>query len=299
VENTTLSEFSNDTKNIYNTLGAMQTFQINDKFGMNIGYEKGVLVDGYLDTNLSLATQSFVAYRLGFNYNNEVYTATVNAELRESDDVDKINLSSAIYTQASDSLALALSGSYNDEDSQDRKQNDANVRFSLAYRPNEEGMIVLEKLDFLSSTTKDESGEFKTQKIVNNLNVNLMPTAKSEVALQHGFKYVVDRVSDFEYEGVTQLFGVDARYDITKTWELGVQGSWLYAQSANNMDYGFGLYSGHNLFDNMVLTLGYNWKGFEDRDFSLQTYRVEGAYFRFNMKFDQESLKDTVRLMSW
>jgi hypothetical protein len=65
------------------------------------------------------------------------------------------------------------------------------------------------------------------------------------------------------------------------------------------MDYGFGLYSGHNLFDNMVLTLGYNWKGFEYQDFSLQTYRMEGAYFRFNMKFDQESLKDTVRLMSW
>jgi len=78
-----------------------------------------------------------------------------------------------------------------------------------------------------------------------------------------------------------------------------MQGSLLYAQSANNMDYGFGLYSGHNLFDNMLLTVGYNWKGFEDRDFSLQTYRIEGAYFRFNMKFDQDSLKDTVRMMSW
>jgi opacity protein-like surface antigen len=65
------------------------------------------------------------------------------------------------------------------------------------------------------------------------------------------------------------------------------------------MDYGFGLYSGHNLFDNMVLTLGYNWEGFEDRDFSLQTYRVEGPYFRFNMKFDQDSLKDVVKGMSW
>jgi len=45
--------------------------------------------------------------------------------------------------------------------------------------------------------------------------------------------------------------------------------------------------------------LGYNWEGFEDRDFSLQTYRMEGAYFRFNMKFDQDSLKDVVKGMSW
>ena len=54
-----------------------------------------------------------------------------------------------------------------------------------------------------------------------------------------------------------------------------------------------------NLKYQKVSLVGYNWKGFEDRDFLLQTYRVEGAYFRFNMKFDQESLKDTVRLMSW
>ena len=219
--------------------------------------------------------------------------------MRKGDDEEKLNLSSAVYSQTSDILALALSGTYSDEDGKKRKQSDASVRFSLAYRPEDDGMIVLNKLDFISSKTEEEAEEFRTQKMVNNLNVNLIPTDKSELSLQHGFKYVVDTANDFEYKGVTQLFGLDARYDLSKSWELGVQGSMLYAQSANNMDYGFGLYSGHNLFDNMVLTLGYNWEGFEDRDFSLQTYRVEGPYFRFNMKFDQDSLKDVVKGMSW
>jgi len=301
IENTTLSEFSNDRQNIYNTLGGVQSFQVNEKLGLNIGYEKGKMLRSSTgsENNLSEEDKSFSAYRLGLNYNEGSYSATLSGELRKGSDEEKLNLSSAVYSQTSDILALALSGSYNDEDGKDHKQNDANVRFSLAYRPEEDGMIVLEKLDFISSKTQDEAGEFKTQKMVNNLNVNLMPTDKSEVALQHGFKYVVDSVNDFEYKGVTQLFGLDAQYDLSNSWEVGVQGSLLYAQSANNMDYGFGLYSGHNLFDNMLLTVGYNWKGFEDRDFSLQTYRVEGPYFRFNMKFDQESLKDTVRLMLW
>ncbi len=301
IENTTLSEFSNDSRNIYNTLGGVQSFQVNEKLGLNIGYERGEMLrsSNTLEENLSLEDKSFSAYRLGLNYNEGTYSANVNGELRKGEDEEKLNLSSAVYSQTSDMLALALSGSYSDEDGKKRKQNDANVRFSLAYRPEDDGMIVLDKLDFISSKTEEEAEVFKTQKMVNNLNVNLIPTDKSELSLQHGFKYVVDTANDFEYKGVTQLFGLDARYELSKSWELGVQGSMLYAQSANNMDYGFGLYSGHNLFDNMVLTLGYNWEGFEDKDFSLQTYRVEGPYFRFNMKFDQDSLKDVVKGMSW
>ncbi|CAA6807172.1 MAG: Unknown protein [uncultured Sulfurovum sp.] len=304
VENTTLSEFQNDQRNIYNTLGGVQTFQVSDKLGVNIGYEKGESVSSskfeqLVDDNSTETDKAFSSYRLGLNYNEESYTATINGELRNGETVNKVNLSSAVYTQTSDSLALALSGQLSKEDGENHNQSDANIRFSLAYRPEEDGMIVLEKLDFISSKSSDDETDYITEKLINNLNVNLTPTAKSEVSLQHGFKYVADTVNDFEYKGITQLFGLDARYDLTKSWELGIQGSWLYAQSANNMDYGFGVYSGHNLFDNMVLTLGYNLKGFEDKDFSLQTYRVEGAYFRFNMKFDQESLKDTVRLMSW
>ncbi len=299
VENTTLSEFKNDNKNIYNTLGGIQSFQVNDKLSVNVGYEKGKIVRGTAETNTSLGDKSFSAYRLGANYNEKSYSATLNGEVRKGNDEDKVNFSTALYTQATDILALALSGSWHSSEGDDHKDSDSNFRFSLAYRPEEDGTIILDKLDFIHAKQKSVESELITKKMVNNLNVNLIPTAKSELALQHGFKYVVDTIDDFEYKGVTQLFGVDARYDLSKSWEFGIQGSLLYAQSANNMDYGFGIYSGHNLFDNMLLTLGYNWKGFEDRDFSLQTYRVEGPYFRFNMKFDQENLKDVVKGMSW
>ncbi|CAA6816391.1 MAG: Unknown protein, partial [uncultured Sulfurovum sp.] len=305
VENTTLSEFQNDQRNIYNTLGGVQSFQVNDKLGLNIGYEKGQVLNNstslgnLLDTNLSSSDKSFSAYRLGLNYNEEEYSATVNAEVRKAQNEDKLNLSSAVYTQSNEALGLALSGNLNKVESARQNQSDESVRFSLAYRPEDSKMTILEKLDYIASEVEDETSAYRTEKMINNLNVNLSPNAKTEVSLQHGAKYVVDTINDFEYKGFTQLFGVDARYDLSKTWELGIQGSVLYAQSANNMDYSFGVYSGHNLFDNMVLTLGYNWKGFEDQDFSLQTYRMEGPYFRFNMKFDQESLKDTVRMMSW
>ena len=301
IENSTLSEKSNDSENIYNTLGSVQSFQLTPEIGINLGFEQGNMIE----SNLTDTDRSFNAYRLGMNYNEEQYAITFSGEVRKSRDEDKINVTSSIYSQATDSLALALSGNYSYMKGRDHKigteekKSDTNLRFSLVSRPKGKGMIVLEKLDYISSNQEQNSEEILTTKLVNNLNVNLTPTDKSEVSLQHGVKYVENTVDSFEYKGFTQLMGIDARYDIQKSWELGIQGSWLYAQSAKNSDFGLGIYSGHNLFDNMLLTLGYNWKGFEDQDFSLQTYRMEGPYFRFNMKYDQESLKDIARVMSW
>jgi len=301
IENTTLSELHNDQQNVYNTLGGMQTYQVNDNLSFNVGYEKGqALSKGAVDNNLSaLASKDFSAYRLGFNYTKSNYTANVNAELRKSEEDEKRNISASVYTQTSDELALALGASSHSDSGKNRENSNEDIQFSLAYRPEEEDMLVLEKLAYVRGKQEGEAGSFVTEKTVNNLNVNLKLSSKAELSLQHGFKYVTDSIESFDSKGISQLVGVDTHYDLSSKWELGLQGSLLYAQSANNFDYGLGLYSGHNLFDNMLLTVGYNWKGFEDRDFSLQTYRVEGPYFRFNMKFDQESLKDTVRMMSW
>lgn len=301
IENTTLSEISNDSQNIYNTLGVLQSFQLTDKVGVNVGYEEGRSIDG----NNSLVENLFHAYRLGFNYNDKLYSTTLSGEFRDGSDMKRVNITGGVYSQVNSDLAIAFGGNYNTSDGTNRrtgekhKSSDVNLRFSLAYRPEETTTILLDKLDYLSATLDDGTQSLNGAKLINNMNLNLTPTKKSEIALQHGIKYVKERIEKFEYKGLTQLFGVDAHYDLTKNWEVGVQGSWLYAQSANNSDYGLGIYSGHNLFDNMLLTLGYNFKGFDDQDFSLQTYRVEGVYFRFNIKFDQDSLKDVVKGMSW
>ncbi|TET88557.1 MAG: DUF11 domain-containing protein [Sulfurovum sp.] len=294
-ENTTVSEFTNDTTRIYNTLGMLQTYQFNKNWSFNVGYERGELLDG----NLTGENDTFDAYRLGVNYHTDTWTALINGEYRNGQKENKYNFTAGVYTQANDALALALSAGYNKVYDDFKSQKDADLRFSLAYRPEQTNWIVLEKLDYIYTKNDQLENDTTTQKVINNLNFNYTPSVDMEVSLQHGIKYVVDTVEEYEHKGITQLFGVDIRYDITGKWEMGAQASVLYAQSADNWDYGFGLYTGYNLFDNMLLTLGYNWEGFEDRDFSLQTYRIEGPYAQFRMKFDQQSLKDIVRLMSW
>ena len=306
LENTSVSEFTNDTTRLYNTLGMLQTYQFNENWSINAGYERGELLDGnFTDGNLTKENDTFDAYRLGVNYHTDAWSALINGEYRNGHMESKYNFTAGVYTQVDDDLAVALSAGYNEVKDDFKSQKDADLRFSLAYRPEETNWIILEKLDYIynaSDLTEELTGlieTMKTEKIINNLNFNYTSNYDVEVSLQHGIKYVVDTIEEYEHKGITQLFGVDIRYDITGKWEIGTQSSMLYAQSADNWDYGVGLYTGYNIFDNMLMTLGYNWAGFEDRDFSLQTYRIEGPYAQFKMKVDQQNLKDVVRLMSW
>ena len=295
LENATTSEFGNDITRVYNTLGMLQNYQYNEHWSFSAGYEKGQVLDG----NASSEQVDFSAYRLGVNYRTGGWTASLNGEYRDAGIDQKYNVTAAIYTQANSATALAFSAGYNREEGADGVSEDANVRLSVAYRPEQTDVIVLDKLDLVHEKRNVFEEEIYTQKAINNLVVNYSPNQRTEVSLQHGIKYVRDTVNDYEFKGVTQLFGIDARHDITEKWMIGTQASVLYAHSANNWDYGAGIYTGYNIFTNMMLIGGYNWQGFQDRDFSLQNYRAEGAYVQFKMKFDQKNLKELVRWMSW
>jgi opacity protein-like surface antigen len=57
------------------------------------------------------------------------------------------------------------------------------------------------------------------------------------------------------------------------------------------MDYGFGVDVGYNVGNNMWLTLGYNFEGFDDDDFREARYTAAGPFLRFTIKADQHLLK--------
>jgi hypothetical protein len=51
---------------------------------------------------------------------------------------------------------------------------------------------------------------------------------------------------------------------------------------------------GYNLFKNAWLSAGYNFTGFEDRDFSAGSYSAKGPYLQFRLKFDFQSAKSVI-----
>ena len=47
---------------------------------------------------------------------------------------------------------------------------------------------------------------------------------------------------------------------------------------------------------NVWLSVGYNFDGFEDSDFSAAGYTANGPYIRFRLKFDQDTADE---IQSW
>ena len=299
LERTTVTEFSNDLSRVYDTIGLLQTYNITDNLSINLGYENSILGDDKIltdDDNSSI--EPFSAYRLGFNYHNDNWTGLTNFEYRDSEKEKKYNFMASLYSQLNDELAVAFSSGYFLIDNiNDGKNKEANARFSLAYRPSDTDWIVLNKLDYILN--HNDLNSENTSKLINNMNINYSPNNYTEISFQHGFKYVEESIEDYDHEGITQLIGLDSRYDFNEKLSAGLQASVLYSFSADNMDYCYGAYIDYLIFTNMLIELGYNIEGFEDDDFSLQNYRASGSYIKFKMKFDQQTLKDMVRLQSW
>lgn len=92
------------------------------------------------------------------------------------------------------------------------------------------------------------------------------------------------------------LFSGRIVYDITENWDVGVLASTFRGQNQSNQ-YAYGVEVGRLLRQNLWLSAGYNWTGFEgDRDLSGYEYTQQGAFLRLRFKFDEDLFRpDPVR----
>lgn len=94
------------------------------------------------------------------------------------------------------------------------------------------------------------------------------------------------------------MIGLEGRYDVTKKWDVGLRGMRLCSWSLNQERYGTGASVGFNAGRKLWISVGYNFIGFKDRDFSRADFTSEGPFITMRMKFDQVSVRDAVKWFS-
>lgn len=82
------------------------------------------------------------------------------------------------------------------------------------------------------------------------------------------------------------LLGSRVTYDITNRWTLGGLFSVLQG-TGGSRQYAYGLEVGYVVMDNLWATLGYNWRGFSDKDISNE-YTNQGWVLGLRYKFDED-----------
>ena len=258
-------------------------------------------------------TDDFVAVSSGATYHSDLWMWNARIEARQSDSTDRYGFSSAFLRQVRDGIAFSASTqAFWQENNDGSKGLLANAQLSLAYRPLGGRWSMLDKLEFRLDELRDTGdgsvpgqGDRRSARIVNNFVLNYASDAwtgdgargsvldlyqRSQLSLYYGSKYVIDSFDSNDYAGYTDLIGAEYRLDLTPRVDLGLRASLLHSWSQGTYAWAFGPSVGVTPFTNAWVSIGYNIRGFDDRDFGSSHYTADGAYLVFRMKFDQRSL---------
>lgn len=87
------------------------------------------------------------------------------------------------------------------------------------------------------------------------------------------------------------LVGGRATYDISEKWDVGLMTSLMYSPQGSSKQWAQGAEIGYLVQTNLWLSLGANWRGFNDRELTGSDYTNRGVYVRLRFKFDGELFK--------
>jgi len=290
------------------TMGLTQAFPINKRWSGDVTFDhaKTLRTPGatpfYDDVPVAQGTANndFTAISVGTTYNAETYTLNNRVELRTAQLEDKVgvivnwerNLKAGIAYSASTRL-------FKTEGTDNSELLDGDIRFSVAYRPLQSRWITLNRLDFKFDSNTDIIGiKTRQRKLIENLTSNFLIDDRNQVAFNFGLKYVIDNFDQDEFSGITNLLGTEYRHDLSDKFDVGVHAHSYYTANSSTMKYSTGVSFGWNMTRNIWLSVGYNFDGFEDSDFSAAGYTANGPYIRFRMKFDQDTADDVQQLFN-
>jgi hypothetical protein len=222
---------------------------------------------------------------------------TGRAEYRDGEQEDKAGLLWGFYREQTPGFGLSSVFRYFDTDPAGGGRNTTSeLEFSVARRPLDSRWIILDKVKFSEQRDRGPALANHIRKLVNNLNANYLYDRRNQVSLNHGIKYVIDNFDGVEYDGITQLLAVEYRHDLNQEWDLGVQSAARVTSVGDNARYSSGVSVGHSFAENIWLSVGYNFSGFRDDDFSGADYTAQGVYVKCRAKFDQNTAR---QLLVW
>jgi hypothetical protein len=294
---------------LFSTTGLKQTWQVTKQWSVDGSLDRSQTIHNTaavytVNPNVppaSGSSEDFTAVSLGVGYRQEKWSWTARAEKRMAETEDKYGLFAGANGEVRNGLGLAAGlQAFRSVAATGVEKRNGDLRFALAYRPFETRVIVLDRLDFLVDQQHGGTAIYdNNQRVINNLVMNIKTdNNRNQVSLQYASKYVQETIDQNDYRGYTDLIGLEGRHDMSKTWDIGLRGMRLRSWSLNQEKYGTGASVGFNAAKNIWISVGYNFIGFKDRDFSRADFTSEGPFITMRLKFDQVGVRDAVKWFS-
>jgi uncharacterized repeat protein (TIGR01451 family) len=273
-----------------------------------------VATGGLVGTDGTL-TEDFIALTGGATYRGDRWSWNGRAEYRGGDRSTRYGVITSALRQLGEGQAIGgtLSWFIAKERAGTKTETTA-LALSWARRPDDSRFAWLEKLELRSDILRGAieglpgpiggapllvSGDATSRRIVNSFSLNWSPTAKaegrylgrSEIALFWGSRYVFDRVGADDISGWSNLVGLDARWDLSQTLDVGLSGTVRESAGGKAISYSGGPTVGISPFKGGYIQVGYNVLGFHDNDYADARYTRQGPFVTLRFKFDQTTLQ--------
>lgn len=283
------------------TLGLKQSLTLNAAWNAEMTFDRAMVLSEerypVISNNLAPATPSnsttgdFWASSVGANYHEGQWRGQGRVEFRDSTTEDKWNLAAGIFHERSESLGLSAEFMASLRNGVVSDQDNISLRLGAAWRPLDVRRIYLDRLDLIWDNSESAALQLRGRRIVNNLNVSTAFEERGQLSLQYGMRYVFDTINGDFYHGFTDLMGAEYRFDIDSRNDLGVRFSRMASYGTGTEELSYGVSWGFSPVKNGWFSVGYNFAGFHDDDFSAADYTAQGIYLKMRMKFDQYSVR--------
>jgi hypothetical protein len=309
---------------IFGNIGLRQQLQLSEAWKVDAGAERTLTVrrTGFYSVNPLLQPASgssgedFTAISVGANYQVKKFVWDSRAELRTASLDDKWSIISGVVAELRSGWAWSGRAQYLGAKAEGSHTTSGDLRVGIVYRPAKTHWILLNRLDWtlqrMSGTELAASPVATTPlasalgnqplaavalgidswRIVDNFLANFRPTKKLQISLGYGLKYGKEVVQNANYEGFTDQPSVEARYDLSETWDIGLRASVLHVWGLHQVAYSAGPSVGMSPATNVWIGAGVNLVGYYDQDFSASNATATGPYVKMRFKFDQDSVKE-------
>ncbi|MBC7490635.1 MAG: hypothetical protein H7240_12370 [Glaciimonas sp.] len=117
--------------------------------------------------------------------------------------------------------------------------------------------------------------------------VTIKPSRKVTISSRYSYKHVrKGGVINSKLQG--HLVSGRVSRDLTQKWDVTIAAS-IFADNAGQHSYAMSGEAGYRMGDDLWVSVGYNFFGFTDQDFSDIAQTTKGAYLRVRYKFDENS----------
>ncbi|MFM9828659.1 MAG: hypothetical protein ACKVOB_07935 [Sphingomonas sp.] len=265
---------------------------------------------GFIGTR-GAQTEDFNALTLGFGYRAGRFSATTRGEYRFGSLGDRAGFTFGAIRQVGDGTVFGGLATWARVTERGATTETANLALSGAFRPSSAQLALLGKLEFRRDQVTGATlgaaapgagrllvnGNARSQRVIASLSAAWAPDGRDEdgayqrheVSVFFANRYVSERVDSLDVQGVSTLIGVDFRIGVGQHVELGASGSVRGELSRGAYRYAVGPVVGVRPAKNLLITAGWNFSGFADRDFSEARATRQGFFLATRLKFDQTS----------